>query len=65
MTPFIIKPGGKYLYSQLQHKINDKAKSLGALGDLEKLAIKIGRIQGTETPKLTRPVIVLDDTTIK
>ncbi len=59
MKPFIIKPIGKDLYTQLQHKINAKTKPLGALGDLEEIAIKIGQIQCTETPILTRPTIIV------
>ncbi|MEC3908381.1 nicotinate-nucleotide--dimethylbenzimidazole phosphoribosyltransferase [Tamlana sp. 2201CG12-4] len=47
------------LKKALQHKIDTKTKPLGALGKLEKLAFKIGCIQGTETPKISKPTIVV------
>ncbi|MBU2950045.1 nicotinate-nucleotide--dimethylbenzimidazole phosphoribosyltransferase [Tamlana agarivorans] len=47
------------LKQTLQHKIDTKTKPLGALGKLEDLAFKIGCIQNTETPKISKPVIVV------
>ncbi|MDO6760048.1 nicotinate-nucleotide--dimethylbenzimidazole phosphoribosyltransferase [Tamlana sp. 2_MG-2023] len=47
------------LKQALQHKIDTKTKPLGALGKLEDLAFKIGCIQNTETPKISKPVIVV------
>ena len=47
------------LFSALQAKIDDKTKPLGALGKLEGLALKIGLIQQSLTPKLLRPVILV------
>lgn len=43
----------------LQHKINLKTKPLGALGILEDLALKIGCIQETETPNISKPTIIV------
>ncbi|WP_194768828.1 nicotinate-nucleotide--dimethylbenzimidazole phosphoribosyltransferase [Tamlana sp. I1] len=47
------------LKQALQHKIDTKTKPLGALGKLEDLALKIGCIQNTETPKISNPTIVV------
>lgn len=47
------------LEQQLQNKIDLKTKPLKALGLLEKIAFKIGKIQHTLTPKLTEPTIIV------
>lgn len=47
------------LTAALQQKINDKTKPLGALGELEKLALQIGCLQNTLTPTLSQPTILV------
>ena len=45
------------LRQQLQQVIDLKTKPLGALGRLEELALQLGMIQGTLTPKIEQPQI--------
>ena len=47
------------LRQQIQDKINNKTKPLGALGKLEQVALQIALIQQTETPQLTNPHLVV------
>lgn len=54
-----IKPLSKEIQIALQKKIDFKTKPLGSLGLLETIAVKIGSIQNTLTPKIIEPTIVV------
>lgn len=43
----------------LIHKLNNKTKPIGSLGQLERLALKIGLILGTDSPQLHHPQLVV------
>ena len=47
------------LTQALQHKLNHKTKPLGSLGRLEQLALHIGQILGTDSPRLEQPQMVV------
>jgi nicotinate-nucleotide--dimethylbenzimidazole phosphoribosyltransferase len=47
------------LAQRLQHLIDTKTKPLGALGQLERLALQIGLILGNEQPQLLQPQMVV------
>ena len=59
MTTFHIAPLSHDITAALQHKIDNKTKPIGSLGQLESLALQIGRVQQTLTPSLNKPTIVV------
>jgi nicotinate-nucleotide--dimethylbenzimidazole phosphoribosyltransferase len=59
MENFYIQPLDRQLEGALWHKINQKTKPIGALGKLEKLALQLGCIQNTLSPKLEKPTMVV------
>ncbi|WP_075589719.1 nicotinate-nucleotide--dimethylbenzimidazole phosphoribosyltransferase [Labilibacter marinus] len=59
MTNFNIVPLSNELNEKIKHKLDNKTKPLGSLGQLEKIAYQICRIQETTSPKLAKPHIVV------
>jgi len=47
------------LEKELIKKIDSRTKPLGSLGKLEKVALRIGLVQGTLTPELRKPAIIV------
>ena len=57
--PLIADIADPQLTQALQHKLDHKTKPLGSLGRLEQLALRLGQIQGTESPRLEQPQMVV------
>jgi nicotinate-nucleotide--dimethylbenzimidazole phosphoribosyltransferase len=54
-----IPPLARHLEAELRRKIDGKTKPLGALGRLEGLALQLGLVQGTLTPQLRHPRVIV------
>lgn len=59
MSPIQIPPLSTALDQALLRKMDGKTKPLGALGRLEALAVQVGRIQGSLSPSLDAPRVVV------
>lgn len=59
MISFAITPLDTSLKDALIHKIQHKTKPLGALGQLEAIALQIGLIQKSLTPQLCQPTMLV------
>ncbi len=58
-TPTITDPSNTELAQLLQHKLDNKTKPLGSLGRIETLALRVGMILGTESPRLSDPQMLV------
>ena len=56
---FTIQAPSVRIEAELQHKIDNKTKPLGALGELESIAFQLGKIQQTTTPDVSKPQMII------
>lgn len=56
---FAIQPPETGILSSLQARLDGKTKPLGSLGRIEDIARTLGLIQQSETPRITRPEIIV------
>jgi nicotinate-nucleotide--dimethylbenzimidazole phosphoribosyltransferase len=56
---FTIVPLDRALTAELQHKIDRKTKPPGALGRLEELALQLGLVQRSLSPRITAPHVLV------
>lgn len=54
-----VAPLSRSLEAELQQRIDRKTKPLGALGQLEALALQAGLVQGTLAPQLRQPQVLV------
>ena len=57
LAEFKIEPLNEVMRASLQEKLNNKTKPLGSLGEIERIALRIGMIQNTLTPVLSKPQV--------
>ncbi|MCZ2407971.1 MAG: nicotinate-nucleotide--dimethylbenzimidazole phosphoribosyltransferase [Burkholderiales bacterium] len=57
--PLIADIADPQLTQALQHQLDHKTKPVGSLGRLEQLALRLGQIQGTASPRLEQPQMVV------
>ena len=58
-VPAIADIADAALAARLQHRLDRKTKPLGSLGRLETLAVRVGGILGTESPRLLEPQMLV------
>lgn len=56
---FTIQSPSSSIEAELQHKIDTKTKPLGSLGELEKMAFRLSKIQQTLSPDVSKPKMIV------